>query len=206
MIDVRYQFPPPGLVGNANSKTFFAFLQHIFCGPGVSHAFCITYQDGYARTIPMVFEADMTVTHTPFSRYLADKTVDFWLYSIIGETPEEMVHSLDKCIEEFSGVSYGFTNTIWFVWEWFNRVVLHRDVRHEKNWFTDGIICTELWYYRMWYMTELHPERWTKLRAILQEWNPDTIQAYDTMKIMTGNPDIFKPYGKFISGVYTPLI
>lgn len=197
--------PPIGTVGYANSHGIFAFLQHIFSGPGASHAFLITYPIGLYNSVPMVFEADMTVTHTPYEKYITNGTQwDYFLYTMPEFNLSEIQHALDRCTKEFSGVAYGFTQLLWFpyrkVMSWFGK-----DVRKAKNWFTAGVICTELWWWFLWYATELFPEKHTKLRAILEQWEPDTIQAYDVKLIIQKNVDMFVPWGQYINGVYIQI-
>lgn len=190
--------PPIGLVGALNSKGLSAFLQHTFAGPGVSHSFLITYPIGMRTSTPMAFEADMRVVHTPWKTLVDDPDYSIWLYRIKDLTPYEMTFSLDKCTAEFSGVVYGYFEWLWFLWRWFNEKILRRDVRHEDNWFTKGVICSELWWWYVWYITDTNVLKWGKLRAILDQWNPDTIQPYDIKKIMDANPDIFEPYVAYI--------
>ena len=197
----------PGLVGTGNSKTgFSAITQHFFSGPGATHAFIITYPIGKIVPIDMVFEADMRVVHTAWPRWAnEDIQYDFWLYKLINATDEEIEHSLDKCTKEFAGEMYGFLQWPWFAWRWFNEKILHRDIKHQHNWVTDYIICDELWWYFCWYLTEINPDKWSKLRSILSQWNPDTIQSYDVKMIQIKNPDIFLPYAKRENGVIAIL-
>lgn len=199
--------PPYGLVGYSNSKTVFAWLQHIFAGPGVSHAFLTTYPIGKYTPVPMIFEADMTVTHMPYAEYLENGPGrDYFLYVVPELTDDEICYSLDRCTREFSGTDYGFFQLLWFPWRWFMWTVFRKDLRKSKNWFTDGVICTELWWWYLWYATEKFPDKHSKLRAILEGWNPDTIQAYDVKLIMQKNPDIFIPFAQYVNGVYTQIM
>jgi hypothetical protein len=195
--------PPYGLVGYSRSKGLFSWLQYQFAGPGASHAFLITYPIGKYTETPMVFEADMTVTHTPYEHYLYNgPSRDYYLYAVPELSDEEITYALDRCTNEFSGVRYGFTQLLWFPYRWFVEKILRKDVRKTKNWFTEGVICTELWWYFLWYATERWPDKHMKLRSILSQWNPDTIQAYDVKIIMQKNKDIFVPFGFYQSGVW----
>lgn len=199
--------PPYGLVGYGDSKGRWpAILQHIFAGPGASHAFLITYPIGIITPVPMVFEADISVKHTPYWRYLDDKKFDYWLFSMPNFTNDEIIHAIDKCTNEFSSVTYGFLQWPWFVWRWFHEKVLHTDWRKKRNWFTSGVICSELWYWFVWYATELRPDKHSKIRAILEQWEPDSIQAYDVKMIMLKNPNEFKPFAERVNGVYRQFV
>jgi len=203
MFDKSY--PPVGLVGYARAKGFFQWLQYQFAGPGASHTFVITYPLGKLVEIPMVFEADMTVTHTPYEKYLTSDW-DYYLYMVVGVSPTDIAYSLDRCTKEFSGVRYGFFQLLWFPYRWFMETILRIDVRKSKNWFTDGVICSELWWWFMWYLIDRYPDKWAKLRSILIQWNPDTIQSYDIKVIMQKNPDIFRPFAEYVDGKYTQIM
>ena len=198
--------PPVGFVGYANSKSgLLTKLQHWFAGPGASHSFVITYPIGTFTEIPMVFEANLLVRHNPYARYLISAEEDYHLFMVAGATDTDIAYSLDRCTKEFSGVEYGFLQLLWFPYRWFMETILRKDVRKSKNWFTDGVICSELWWWYCWYLTERYPEKWAKLRSILSEWNPDTFTSYDVKGICENNPDIFIPFVKYTDGVYTQL-
>jgi hypothetical protein len=195
MFDVNN--PSAGLVGWGDAQTGApAFLQHRLVGTG-THAFIIDYPDGSHHDIARVFESDMRVSNDLWTNYLTAKKYNFFLYEIIGVTPEEVAHAMDKCKRKFLGDSYGYTEWLYFPYAMLCRKLpFVKDIRKQSNWFKNwlvaGVICTELWYWFMWYITELHPERWNKLRAILDQWSPDVLTANDVMHILQQNTDLFR--------------
>jgi hypothetical protein len=201
--------PPTGLVGAGNGKTgISAFLQHHLVGTG-THAFIIGYPEGSKKDIPVVFESDMRVGFDTWENYLNDKEYDIWLYSINGVKKEEIEYALDYCYRKLMGVTYGFFEWLWFPYRMFCEKILHTDVRKQKNWFkkwaVDSCICTELFWWFLWAITGgvVVNTKWSKLRAILDQWSPDTLTANDTLHILENNPDIFKLEMKRVNGVIT---
>jgi len=187
--------PQTGYVGSGNTKTgFSAFLQHRLVGTG-THAFIIDYPTGSKEDIPQVFESDMRVSNDTWQHYLDDPNFDIWLYSINGATPKEIAYALDFCKKEFLGDVYGYAEWLWFPYRMFCQKILHIDVRKQDNWFKrwalKGCICTELYWHFVDKLTELHPERYLKLRSILSEFNPDAMTANDVLHLQEDNPDLF---------------
>jgi hypothetical protein len=184
--------PQAGIVGVGNShKGISAFLQHRVAGAG-THAFIIDYPDGTQKQFPRVFESDMRVSYALWTTYLKDKDFDFWLYEVVGATTAEIDYALDKCKEKFLGDIYGFLEWPYFLWQMFCRKVLKIDVRKNKNWITGGTICTELFYWYLWYLTEIHPENWIKLKSLLEQWSADAMTANDALHLLHDHPECFR--------------
>lgn len=60
------------------------------------------------------------------------------------------------------------------------------DVTHQKNWMTEGVICSELvWHF----LDRLGP----KFSEAVKHLNPDTTNAEDILKVVRSRSDLFKP-------------
>lgn len=64
-------------------------------------------------------------------------------------------------------------------------IKIGKDVRQEDNWFSKGVICSELIYY---FFKALN----TRMAELVKDFNPNTIQAEDINQIFKANPHIFK--------------
>lgn len=183
---------PAGLAGIGDTqKGIPAWLQHRVAGAG-THAFITDYPDGTKGQFHRIYEADMRVSHALWKNYLADDNFNFWLFEVVGATKEEIDYSLDKCKELFLGDAYGYLGWPYFTFQMFCRKVLWLDVRKNKNWITSGTICTELFYWYLWYITELYPSKWASLRSILKEWSADAMTSNDALHLLQDNPHWFK--------------
>jgi hypothetical protein len=178
----------PGDVGVSNNMRpilkggALAALIRWFTGSPVSHSLLVTEP---IAGVESAQEALMHVAVTPFARdYREDPTQEYWLYRPRFAPPERVREALARCHEEFTGARYGFLQLLWFVWRWLAEK-LGRDVRHDRNWFSEGVICSELVY---WYLRYLgSPE----VDALLAPFSPDTIQAEDIRQILMSHPELF---------------
>lgn len=175
-----------GMIGFSNNKSaFLARLIRLFTNSNLSHTFMITFpKDGRV----MLEEASTVVQEVKFDvNYRDDANTQYWLFKIKeGTVSEEAIDaSLKYCHEEFLGAQYGKLQLLYFPYRWIMQTFFGKDVRHEKNWFTKGVICSELVYY---YLFNLGP----KFQELLKEYSPDTIQAQDVRFIVESNPEIFE--------------
>lgn len=164
---------------------FLAKCIRFFTRSKISHSFIITDP---VYNIESVQEASMLVQVVPFKEhYREDATQTYKVYRIKDQyaSQAQKDESLKYCFNEFAGVTYGKLQLIWFVYRWFNEKVLRRDVRKQKNWMADGVICSELVYH---YLHNLGPI----FQDLLKEFNPDTIQAQDILNIVEANSQIFE--------------
>lgn len=172
-----------GMIGFSNNKrALLSKLIRFFTKSHLSHTFLIHYPQA---DIASVHEASFVVQVVPFDRFYhnhPDK--QYWIYKVNGFTEEAKIEALRKCFNEFAGIKYGKFQILWFVWRWFNEL-FNRDIRSEKNWFTDGVICSELVYWYLHYLSDPLPE-------LLKEFTPDTIQADDLHKLVINNPHLFE--------------
>jgi hypothetical protein len=179
----------PGNLIVGDGHDFTAKLQHLVNGKGATHGCTITYPTGAGRDITLALSAEYNgVVHSTWEKFLPDDNYNFWIYEIIDATQEELQYALDYCEKEFLNDKYGWSSWLWFGWAglW-QRVLnpigrflhigfLQHNVLSENNWFTAGTFCTEHTYWFLTKITELHPEKWGKLREILKQYFPNTFQ------------------------------
>lgn len=175
----------PGMIGFSNNKKgLLPKLIRFFTDSSISHAFIMT-DDVCGQ--PTVQEAALLVQVVPLQKYyVEDDTQSYWLYEISSEHASDKAKAaaMAKVFNEFAGVKYGKLQLVWFPWRWLNEQ-FGRDIRKTKNWMTDGVICSELQYWYLWYLGPTFQE-------LLKEYNPDTVQAEDLRRIVVKNPHIFK--------------
>lgn len=153
--------------------------------PPISHTFVTTAE---FLGVESVQEAGAVVQVVPMdTHYRNDPFQQYWLYEILQEYASNEIRfkALREIYRELEGDAYGSLQLLWFPWRWFNEKVLHRDIRHEKNWMTDGVICSELVYRYLWKLGPVFQD-------LLKDFNPDTIQAEDIRQIVVKNPKIFR--------------
>lgn len=163
-------------------RRFLSNSIRFFTKSKFSHVLMITDD---VEKIEAVQEADIIVQVVPFDRnYRKCETEKYRMYR--PSAPEvDKVRAAKRCFMEFAGVTYGKLQLIWFVYRWFNENLFKRDVRHQKNWMADGVICSELVYWYLWYLGDPY-------QNLLKPWNPDTIQAQDILTIVEANPELFE--------------
>jgi hypothetical protein len=201
--------PQPGdiMISN-NLKSFFkggalAILIRFFTkqtfpkGKPSSHSAVITNP---LFGVPCVHEAGPVIQMVPWRKYYElDPSQDYRLYRIkpgVIDCQDAMIQkALAVCHLLYSGVIYGALQLVWFVWRWVNEKI-GRDVRHEKNWMTDGVICSELVY---WFLVYLGPV----MGDLFKAWNADTIQPGDIEGIILSRPDLFELIAEKKQGVIT---
>ncbi len=160
-----------------------ASLIRFFTKSKISHTLLIQSSLGETETVQ---EACSIVQVVDFKRYYRNpKEKQTYAVYAVKATEEAKKESLKKVFDEFAGVTYGHLQLIWFVYRAVMENVFKKDVRHEKNWMSKGVICSELVYWYLWNLGEPY-------QALLKPWNPDTIQAQDILNIVEANPDLFE--------------
>lgn len=170
-------------IGFSNSKTgWFSTLIRFFTKSKISHSFVMYYKQAGQRS---VIEADIAVLTMNFDKHFKNDHTDYIIFDCIGTNPILEKDALNSCFVEFAGTTYGFSQCIWFMYRWLAEV-FKIDVTHQKNWMTEGVICSELvWHF----LDRLGP----KFSEAVAHLNPDTTNAEDILKVVRSRPDLFKP-------------
>jgi hypothetical protein len=116
--------------------------------------------------------------------YYDGGTQEYSLYDPILASEGSIGAVLKGCHREFLGIKYGYLQLVWFMWRWLCSKV-GVDIRNNKNWMSDGMVCSELLYYYLYYLGEPY-------RSLLKPFNPDTIQPNDVYLMCLAHPDKFK--------------
>lgn len=175
----------PGMIGFSNNRVgllpkLIRYFTHKEGYQDLSHTFVIT---GSVFNEVSLQEANELISVMPFNKSYRDNThMQYWLYEVVA-SDEAKKEALSKVYVEFAGTIYGFFQNIWFVYRWLAEK-FGCDVKKQKNWMTDGVICSELVY---WYLYYLGPE----FQALLKDFNPDTIMPIDLLVIVKANPNLF---------------
>lgn len=177
-----------GLIGISNNKKgLFPWLIRFFTMSKWTHCF-ITL--GKIQGEDSVFEAGQLVQIVPFeTHYSLDPTETFLLFEINANaiTASSIDEALSSCFYSYAGAQYGYLQLPWFIYRWLMKVLFKTEIKKGKNWFTQGIICSELVYHYLWL---LGPQ----FQSALSSYSHDTIQAQDILDIMGVNPHLFTPY------------
>lgn len=132
------------IVGCLNARTsnsLFTKLQRFFTGKKVTHSFLVL--DEYYGDFQLL-DARLSVTLDPLNNILNEGN-DVWLYSIpLNETESLRIKNL--FFNNYIGKTYGFSQLIWFVWRRLLELLFKKDMRAKKNWFSEGILCSEIVY------------------------------------------------------------
>jgi len=173
------------MIGFSNNKKGGRIIR-FFTRSNISHTFVFTFT---LKGVPAVQEASASVQIVPFlSRYHGNPKYSYEVYEVTAGsvTEEDVEGALSRIFEEFAGVKYGWFQILWFPYRWFLETVLGRtNVHREKNWFTHGVICSELLF---WYLRYLDP----LFSTLLKEYDADTIQPSDLLKIVKAHPESFR--------------
>jgi len=128
-----------GCMNAVTSKSWFTKIQRFVTGKNVSHSFLIL--DEYYGDYQML-DARLSVTLCPFELINNDGN-DIWLYKIdISEKNSNKIK--ETFFNEYIGQTYGFSQLIWFIWRRLMELIFKKDMRNKKNWFSEGILCSEL--------------------------------------------------------------
>ena len=173
-----------GLIGFAdNKKDLFPKLIKFFTGSkNTTHTF-VTCK---CQEVESVIEAGKLVQVVPFdSHYRSSKQDDYWLYRINPKKVDEkkIKFALSCVYKSLAGDEYGTFQLLWFPYRWLMKTVFKKDTKDQNNWFTKGVICSELTYQFLVYCD---------LGYLVKDFNANTIQAQDIRDICESNPDIFQ--------------
>lgn len=174
-----------GTLGFSNNKSgLLPRLIRFFTKSKISHSFIVT---GEVSGVLAVHEASEVCQIVPFdTHYPLNPNEEYVLFypSSIELTKEDIRLALARCFNELAGQKYGYFQLLWFVWAWMKRK-LGGDPSKEKNWFTNGVICSELCWYYLHYLGG-------EYAAIVSHLNPDTVQAQELLDIVVANKELFE--------------
>lgn len=131
-------------------------------------------------------------------------TIEYRIYDMTYYSEEQIEKALKYVFKKYNGELYGFFQLLYFVrryiWEtewikkyfsWIPRLFgMPEDVRKWNNWFTSGIVCSELFYIFMQKLNEMkfHPE----VQEALNKWNGNNFHSTDANDFMEAFPEIFE--------------
>lgn len=173
-----------GYIGFSNNTVgIVPKLIRFFTNSHISHTFIGTES---FMGVPSIQEASDLIVVKPFVGYEQSLTESFKLYKIREDVVSEdtIKEATKKVYEEFEGVRYGYLQLVWFPYRWLLSLV-GIDARKQKNWMTDGVICSELVYWFLWYLGPVFQD-------LIKDFNPDTIQAQDLLDIVNAHPHLFE--------------
>lgn len=180
----KYNFIKPGMIGLVSGSSFVSNVIKFFTNSKYSHNFLCLFPQGLTASI---LELSSNVKVLPYNIYNDKDFEKYIIYEVNSSlvSQEEINYSVEKIFKEYTNSHYGFLQLIWFLYKWLMKKLFNKDVRHDKNWFTDGIICSEIIYYFLYNLN-------SKYRDILKDYNADTIQPADIADIIQNNPHLFK--------------
>jgi hypothetical protein len=175
----------PGDIGlSRNYKNKISFLMSFFADSQYSHSFVMTDP---VLGIESLQQASFEVCIVPLDRYDSSDFDRYQIWQIKDPyfDQEKAKQALAECHQEFSGNTYGYIQLLWFIWRWFIKKVFKKDISHQENWWTEGVICSELVY---WYLHKLGEP----FQSILASFNADTITPEDIHQVMLAHPELFE--------------
>jgi len=174
----------PGMVGCSFTPGLLQRLICYFTNSQWSHSFLITTPIAGVASVQEA--AGQGVQIVPFENHYVIAPGFFQLYDISREyaTEEDIRKSLAQCHTIYSGDKYGTLQILWFPYRAFMERIFKKDVRHQKNWLSNGVICSELLYH---FLSGLGPV----FAEMLSPFNPDTIQSEDLYQIFQAHPEVF---------------
>jgi hypothetical protein len=177
--------PVPGLIGFSNNKSG-GFLIRFFTRSKITHNFVFTYPIG---GLAAVQEASAKVQIVPFEKnYYRNPNYSYEIYRVRAPfvTQPDIDGAVRKIFKDYAGKKYGWFQLLWFPYRWFKETVLRqKEVYREKNWFTKGVICSEL---QFWYLKYLDAE----FSELLRNYDGDTVQPNDMLQIVKAHPEYFE--------------
>jgi hypothetical protein len=177
--------PEPGMLGLSNNKKGGGLIR-FFTRSTITHNFVFTFP---LNGVDAVEEASAKVQIVPFeSHYFRNPNYAYRIFRVIAPyvTQQDIHNALQQIFLEFAGVKYGWLQLLWFPYRWFRETILRqKNVHREKNWFTKGVICSEL---QFWFLKYLDPE----FSELLRDFDGDTVQPDDMLKIITAHPELFE--------------
>lgn len=167
-----------GCMNAVTSKSLYTKLQRFITGKNVTHSFVILdqYYDDF-----QLLDAKMSVTLCPFS-FINHPGNEVWLYKI--NIDEKKSYDLRKLLyQTYIGENYGFSQLIWFVWRRINEILFKRNMRNKKNWFSNGILCSEIVWNTL-YNCSINDENLKKIDEFLFQYNVNSFHSGDCKELL----------------------
>lgn len=163
-----------------NVESWAAKLVRFFTGGPWSHCF-VFFADIYNERT--VIESDVEVQIIPFSQYLDPQTKDVCeIWRPIKATSSDIKTANKYLLQYHSGVTYGVMQRVWFIW----KVLLGKfKIKAKKNFWPQGVICSELLFV---YMRELGGE-YLESVSHLTENEVDPMELY---LVVINRPDLWE--------------
>jgi hypothetical protein len=167
-----------------------------FTGQPYTHtAFVI----GKVKDQVSIFEANLVTTIRPLQQIFDDKSIEFEIYRprYLGR-PFILSRFIKTLYIKYAGKEYGFLKILWFGYK---RVaeLLGYDVRKQKNWFSQGEICSEIvyrylliWVYKALHCKSINNKVALALKNKLEQWNENTVSPGDISAILQSQPKLFR--------------
>jgi hypothetical protein len=174
----------PGMVGCSYTPGVIQKIIRYFTNSQWSHSLLITTPVAGVESVHEA--AGRGVQVVPFEKNYEKAPGYYQLYSISPDyaTEDQIFQSLAQCHLIYSGDEYGTLQLLWFPYRVFMEKVFKKDVRHQKNWLSNGVICSELVYHFLSGLGSVFVE-------MLSPFSPDTIQSEDLYRMYETNPHIF---------------
>lgn len=173
----QYFRPGSVILFNAKKGGWFSVAQRFFTRKPYTHCSVVMPP---ILTIPTHIGADELVSLKPIKRFLDDPNMDFQVYEFVKERLGWTGTALASIYLNHAGKKYGYFQTLWFVWRWFNQFIIKRNIRKHHNWFPNNPICSEL----TWRYCELMLADDPVGMMILNEWRPDTFHSGDQAEVL----------------------
>lgn len=170
---------------NNLEKDWFSAAQRFFTGKPFTHS---AVGVGRVMGYYSILEADILVEVTPVFKTL-NQNIEYSVYEVHGVNKNELFEIVKELYIEYSTKSYGYFQLLWFAFYRWLFELFGKDVRKKNNWFTSGVICSELvWYY----FEKLGKKHFPQLLETINEWLPNTFHSGDVNNVVERHPEIFK--------------
>lgn len=133
---------------------------------------------------PAVLESDLKCQVVDFySEYVTKNKDVYEIWRPIKASQELIRISTKQCYLNYAGETYGFLQIPWFA---VRSILKWLKINHlSKNWFPDGIICSEL---VIEYLLFLDPEYYEAFKGL----TPNETSPEDIYQIVINRPDLFE--------------
>lgn len=132
----------------------------------------------------MVIETDLKVQAVPYYKEYVVKGADhFEAWTPVAASFDEKYAACYKAFQMTAGETYGFLSISWFALKNIFRA------GWKENFFTDGVICSELVLIYLKCLNE-------KYADAFEDLTPDEVSPEDIYRVVLSRPDLFKLVGK----------
>lgn len=174
------------------SKAIKFFTKHIAKKGNVPVFTHACYGIGKVLGIESVISAEEVITVMPFER-IKESNCNYYIYRINDAADKKLIdYSLSHMYKSTAGKGYGFWQLLWFIYRWFMEHIGF-NVKHKKNWFPTGDICSENTY--RYLMTRFTQQPITpaiaQVLVDLLNYTENTIHPVDLAIIIKNNPQVF---------------